>query len=342
MHEEPQDMTVISTGLNQSSDLKDLAAALSKAQSEIKGALKDSTNPHFKSKYADLASVWDAFREPFTKHGLSLFQSAHSTRDSVTVMSMLLHESGQYLRDSLTLYPSKGNDPQAMGSAITYGRRYLAAAMAGVCPEDDDGNAATVKMGDGSAGYISPEGPYKVDTWIEGIFLNYAYPMNGQPGKIQIKVADGEMTFDCFAWEKKWPELVPGDPMRFQMTKKGSLRPISQLEFLGGKGTASEMKPISTAPPSPEGKKIGMLETVKPSRGERLPHELTIFVPALDGERVYSLFPNKMPEGLLIEDIQGFIGSDVYFRDFPTKKGQKTYYNLLSIEPVMNEEMVNG
>lgn len=128
--------------MEMSGEIKELADALSKAQGEMKGAAKDSANPFFKSKYADLASVWEAFRVPFTKHGLAMVQSAHSDEKSVTIVTMLTHSSGQWIRESLTLFP-KDSSPQSFGSAITYGRRYAAQSMAGVCPEDDDGNAAS-------------------------------------------------------------------------------------------------------------------------------------------------------------------------------------------------------
>jgi hypothetical protein len=119
-----------------------IADALSKAQAEMRGATKDSTNPHFKSKYADLESVWDACRLPLTKYGLSVVQPVSSSGRSVAVATMLMHKSGQWLSSSLTL-TAQQDTPQAIGSAITYGRRYGLSAMAGIAPEDDDGNAAS-------------------------------------------------------------------------------------------------------------------------------------------------------------------------------------------------------
>ena len=129
--------------MQKSDDIKELATALSKAQGEIKGALKDSSNPFFKSKYADLASVWEAFRQPFSKNGLSLVQLPSMSEDRVSVESVLLHSSGQWISEVLTASP-KDTSPQAVGSTITYLRRYGAQSIAGVCPEDDDGNAASV------------------------------------------------------------------------------------------------------------------------------------------------------------------------------------------------------
>lgn len=123
-------------------EIKDLAAALALAQAEMEGAKKDAANPFFKSKYADLSSVWEACRGPLTKHGLSVVQTTSSDENANTVVTtMLLHSSGQWIRDTLTAKP-KENSPQGIGSTITYLRRYALAAIAGVAPEDDDGEAA--------------------------------------------------------------------------------------------------------------------------------------------------------------------------------------------------------
>ena len=129
--------------MEQSQEIKDLATALSKAQKEIKGAVKDSENPYFKSQYADLTSVWEACRKALTENNLSVIQNmAGQSADTVTVETMLCHSSGQWVRGALTMKPTKA-DPQGIGSAITYARRYALAAMVGVCPEDDDGQAAS-------------------------------------------------------------------------------------------------------------------------------------------------------------------------------------------------------
>jgi hypothetical protein len=126
-----------------SDNIGDLAKALSVAQGQIKGALKDSANTFFKSKYADLSSVWEACRGPLSANGLSVIQTTcDSPNGGVTVVTTLAHESGQWIRGSLTLAP-KDQTPQGYGSAITYSRRYALAAIVGVAPEDDDGNAAS-------------------------------------------------------------------------------------------------------------------------------------------------------------------------------------------------------
>lgn len=129
--------------MNKSDTISSLVAALVKAQGMLKPAIKDSTNPHFRSKYADLQSVWEAARPAMQANKLALVQGfERGDGDTVTVFSTLLHESGEWISSSLTLKPSKA-DPQGTGSAITYARRYGLAAILGiVADEDDDGNAA--------------------------------------------------------------------------------------------------------------------------------------------------------------------------------------------------------
>lgn len=142
--------------MQQSETINELAAALAKAQGHIKGAAKDTNNPFFKSKYADLASVWEACRSALSDNGLSVVQTtAGDNAETVTVETQLNHSSGQWIRGSLTMKPTKA-DPQGMGSTITYARRYALAAMVGVAPEDDDGNAGSGKR-DAQVANITPD-----------------------------------------------------------------------------------------------------------------------------------------------------------------------------------------
>ena len=129
---------------NRSASIATLASALAKAQGEMHGATKDSTNPHFKSKYADLASVWDACRAPLAKNGLAILQPVTAEGNAVTVTTILAHSSGEWIAESLTM-TAQQNTPQAVGSTITYGRRYGLSSMVGIAPEDDDGEAATAR-----------------------------------------------------------------------------------------------------------------------------------------------------------------------------------------------------
>ena len=142
--------------MNKSDDIKELALALSKTQSILKGALKDSNNPFFKSKYADLASVWEACREPLAANGLSVVQMpCNDTPDSVALETILMHTSGQWISSVFSMPVSK-HDAQAVGSAITYARRYALAAVVGIAPEDDDGNLASGKSETAKPAYSKP------------------------------------------------------------------------------------------------------------------------------------------------------------------------------------------
>jgi len=136
-----------------SDKLDKLGADLISAQAEMGGSVKDANNPFFKSKYSSLTSVWKACKEALHNHGFSIIQSPIDDNGRVGVETMLLHKSGQFVKDKFTLGVKKQNDPQADGSSITYARRYALAAFVGICPVDDDAEAAMLR--------ISPEQPQK-------------------------------------------------------------------------------------------------------------------------------------------------------------------------------------
>lgn len=127
--------------MTQSTSIGALAAALAKAQGAMKAAHKDANNPFFKSKYADLSSVWEACRAALAANGLAVCQITDGTADALSLTTTLLHASGEWLSGTYPIKPVK-NDPQGVGSAITYARRYALAAMVGVVADDDDGEAA--------------------------------------------------------------------------------------------------------------------------------------------------------------------------------------------------------
>lgn len=132
----------------QSAEIKDLAAALCKAQADMKHATKAADNPFFKSKYADLPAVIDAVRPLLAANGLSISQMMDYDESGKTyLVTMLMHSSGQWLRGWYPINPTK-NDPQGVGSAVTYARRYSLSGMVGIASigEDDDGNAASVEV----------------------------------------------------------------------------------------------------------------------------------------------------------------------------------------------------
>lgn len=137
-----------------------IAAAMAAAQGEMKPAVKDATNPHFKSKYADLASVFEAIRVPLAKNGLFVLQEVCNADGGVTVLTRVTHKSGEWMEFGPLYVPAGKQDAQGLGSAATYGRRYAVASALGVCSEeDDDGNAAVA----GNSGARLPAQPKPAD-----------------------------------------------------------------------------------------------------------------------------------------------------------------------------------
>lgn len=128
--------------MNKSDQIGQLAEALCQAQGMMKFAKKDSSNPFFKSKYADLSSVVEAIRLPLYENGLSYAQTTDTDEHGVIVETVLMHKSGEWISGRLKMVPVK-NDPQGIGSCITYARRYGLQSMVGIPTDDDDGNAAS-------------------------------------------------------------------------------------------------------------------------------------------------------------------------------------------------------
>lgn len=129
-----------------SESIKEIATALSKAQAKMGGAVKDSSNPFFKSKYADLASVREACIKPLNENGISIVQPVNSRKegdkDEHYVETLLIHSSGEYISSGEIRLVLAKTDMPALGSAITYARRYQLQSIVGLSAEDDDGNAA--------------------------------------------------------------------------------------------------------------------------------------------------------------------------------------------------------
>lgn len=130
-----------------SEPINELATALAKAQAEINNPKFDSTNPHYKNKFASLAAVRNAIVPAFAKHGLSLLQELATTPEHcISCLTIILHSSGQSMRLGPLVMPASKADAQGYGSAATYARRYSLLAAAGVVgEEDDDANAAVAK-----------------------------------------------------------------------------------------------------------------------------------------------------------------------------------------------------
>ena len=122
--------------------MKNIASALVRAQRGFAPALKTSTNPHFRSKYVDLAGCIEAVVDALNAAGIALIQRTSEDNTGVTVETVFVHESGEMLECGKLHVPASKQDPQGYGSALTYARRYSLMAAAGIAPEDDDGNGA--------------------------------------------------------------------------------------------------------------------------------------------------------------------------------------------------------
>lgn len=125
--------------------MKNISAAMVKAQRDFGPALKSHTNPAFRSKYADLSACVEAVIDALNKNGIALMQHSHECGDGVLVETVFVHESGEILSAGKLHVPATKKDAQGYGSALTYARRYSLMAACGIAPEDDDGNAASKK-----------------------------------------------------------------------------------------------------------------------------------------------------------------------------------------------------
>jgi len=128
--------------IERSEGITNLAVSLLTAQKSIGTAIKGSQNPYFKSKYADFTAVIDAVKEPLNSNGICFLQAVNMVCEKPVVETILLHETGEWLSSITPVYCLKINDPQALGSGITYAKRYALQAMLGLPTEDDDGNSA--------------------------------------------------------------------------------------------------------------------------------------------------------------------------------------------------------
>jgi hypothetical protein len=164
--------------VTQSDSIKNIAAAMAKVQASIEGAKKGSDNPHFKSKYADLTECWTACRNALTENGVAVIQGVVSGNMKTT----LTHSSGEWISDEgipLCGYQNAKNPMQALGSAVTYARRYGLCAMVGIAPEDDDGNALTQDKPQADPRFITEDQESELAKLItdtqsdKGAFLNY-------------------------------------------------------------------------------------------------------------------------------------------------------------------------
>jgi ERF superfamily len=131
--------------------MQKIASALVKAQKAFGPALKTSTNPHFRSRYADLSACVEAVIDALNNAGIALVQVTHEVESGVCIETRFIHESGEELSAGKLHVPAIKQDPQAYGSALTYARRYSLMAACGIAPEDDDGNAASRRQAPAAA-----------------------------------------------------------------------------------------------------------------------------------------------------------------------------------------------
>ena len=183
--------------MNRSEQISELAKALAAAQAEIGTASKDRENPHFRSRYATLASVQDACRSALSRHGLSVVQLPGGEGQRVEMTTVLMHASGQWISCSGTFIATKG-DPQGIGSAITYARRYQLAAIVGVAPDDDDDGNAASEPTPARAAPAPPPKPAKLHgplaTWLGG----FGWPAAERRERAEFILAHAGASFeDC-------------------------------------------------------------------------------------------------------------------------------------------------
>ena len=200
--------------------MKDLYAAMAKAFPEIEGASKDKNNPHFKSKYADLGAVVEAIKPALTRHGLFFVQQTHEQEGGVCVETVVCHSSGESMPFGKLFVPASKQDAQGYGSALTYARRYSLMTAFGVCPEDDDGNAASKPANDASAPSERAlkqklDGPHTSKTALQSAIRTVVHEVNGCGDLDQLegylstdeaKATIEQCKRDMPNWFNGWPE----------------------------------------------------------------------------------------------------------------------------------------
>lgn len=185
--------------MNQSTTIGALAAALSKAQAAFKPAIKDSANPFFKAHFLSLAGALDACREALTSNGLAIVQAVDSSGDKLVLHTTLIHASGEWIGSAYPINPIK-NDPQGIGSATSYARRYSLMALVGIAAEDDDGEAAhgrTAKI-DVTSGEVVKKQPKWSDEQRTEIGTYFNAVIQGE--------TDGEAKVNAFRLKYKYTE----------------------------------------------------------------------------------------------------------------------------------------
>ena len=132
--------------MRNSDNINELAAALSKAQAQMRPAAKDLANSHFKNRYSTITAVWEVVREPITANGLTIWQDITTCDKTVSVTTKVVHVSGQWVEFGPLTIPLAKFDAQGVGSATSYAKRYALCAALGVVSDDDDGEAASAPI----------------------------------------------------------------------------------------------------------------------------------------------------------------------------------------------------
>ena len=190
-----------------------IATAFIKAKREFSPALKDKTNPAFRSKYADLGACLEAVNEALLNNWIALTQRTHPDEHGVTVETVLMHESGETISSGPLHVPAVKQDAQGFGSAMTYARRYSLMAVCGIAPEDDDGSAASahkpasaVKGAMGAVMRDEPALPEKRASYIDGLAGDLIDEHdNGLVGSAILGAIDAEKLNDTermYLWSK--------------------------------------------------------------------------------------------------------------------------------------------
>jgi hypothetical protein len=232
MTDEPiAEQTMMSGTRRRSAQWGDLMTALAKAQGEIEGAKKDSQNPHFKSNYADLASVMAAIREPLAKNGLAVTQWPRVIEGAVEIETILAHGE-QFISDVLWM-PCAQMTAHGIGSAITYGRRYALMSVTGVAPEDDDGNEAVAGHRPGLPGSAGGGTQFRPDrraavprNFVEASRQDGTLDETRQKGTLPGKNGNGKITPD-----ERETKLKAATDKRVKALKDGPWTSESLKEF---------------------------------------------------------------------------------------------------------------
>lgn len=161
--------------------MKNIATALVKAQRAFGPALKTSTNPHFRSKYADLSACVEAVIDALNENGIYLMQLTEEHEAGVKVSTTFIHESGEQISGGSLFMPASKHDAQGFASALSYARRYSLMAACGIAPEDDDGNAASKTAPPPAAPKATPKPPVAVPKQMSGKDSQWQLKVSAQP-----------------------------------------------------------------------------------------------------------------------------------------------------------------